>query len=43
MEVKTYRSKSASAARSISSDLRCLLSHDEETILADVYYIDVVA
>jgi hypothetical protein len=42
-QVKTYRSKSAWSARSISSGLRCLVSHDEETILADVYYIDVVA
>jgi hypothetical protein len=41
--VKTYRSKPASTASSSSSDLRCLLSHDGLTMLADVYYIDVVA
>jgi hypothetical protein len=41
--VKTYRSKPACSARSISSGLRFLVSHDKETILADLYYIDVVA
>jgi hypothetical protein len=42
-QVKTYRSKPAMSASSIKVGLRCLVSHDKETILADVYYIYVVA
>jgi len=39
----THRSKPASAASVISTGLRCLVSHDEGAILADVYYINLVA